>query len=300
MFQDVIAGYTEIAAGQFSDGLKLYQSALTGTPLDHDGRVTLFNLLTSSPDTLNALPKDEAEADLTYIVSLAQKNVANNPADSLNQMQLAEIYDTAARYNYQDLTLFNDYSSQAITAIDRSIEASPGRAPVYLAKAQMQLARGEITDAIATINYAISLNPNYYEGYCRLAQFDFFLKDQATSTKVTTQDINSALDACVDLGGGSSINSNTLLMTAVNYLVANRDYPRALKLAQRLAELNVDNSEIWINLAKLYLIVGDSTNAQAAAQKAISLNSSLSTDWTSFSNTVGNLLAPSATTTPKK
>jgi O-antigen ligase len=301
MLQGTIDGYSAMAAGKFSDGFNLYKSALTGTPLDHDARVTLINLLTASPDILTALPKDEAAADLDYVISLAQTNIANNPLDSLNQMQLAQVYDTAVRYyNNEDLAKSNDYSRLAMQAIDHSIESSPGRVPVYLAKAQMQLVRGENTDAITTVKYAISLNTDYYEGYCRLSQFYLFLKTQPNS-RINNQDITSSLDSCVDLGGANYINSDSLLLDSVNYLVTAQDYPRALKLGRRLADLNGSNAQVWINLAKLYLINGDQPKAQNAAQQAIQLDSTLNATWTAFVKTVDKLTIPvKATTSPAK
>ena len=303
MFQGVIVGYSDIAAGNFQTGVQAYQKALIGTPLDHDGRVTLINLLTSNPNLLENLPADQAAADLTYVIDLAQQNVNNNPLDSLNQLQLAQVYDTAARYYglSNDMTKFNEYSSQGMIAIERSLESSPGRAPVYLIKAQMQLGREETAQALATVKYAISLNTDYYEGYCRLAQFYFFIQNQpknATSTAgimVSNKDISSAIDSCVDLGGSGSINSSNLLISSLNYLVGQKDYVRSLKLAQRLADLNTDNAQIWLNLGKLYMISGDATDAQAAATKAIGLQASLGTDWNNFMTSFAGTATTSGT-----
>lgn len=281
MFKGVITGYSYVAQGHLPEGVAVYRQILTGTPLDRDGRGTLINLVTMNPDALKTLSATEAQDILDYTISLAQKNVAESPLDSLAQMQLAQTLDTAARYNIKDLTKFNYYSGLALEAMDKSIAASPGRAPIYLVKAQMLLARGEQPEAISTVNYAISLNPDYPEGYCRLAQFYLFLKDQPKSG-ITEKDMIEPMTKCVALDGLSEVNSGQLLVQAINIFANKLDYPNAIKAAERLAVLYSTDAQIWFNLAKLYTVSGDSAKAQTAADKAISLDSSLQAGWKAF------------------
>lgn len=286
MFQRVIAGYSDMAMGNYAQGISAYKQALVGTPLDRDGAVTFINTITSNPNLLDSLTADQAQAALDYMISLAQKNVSFNPQDSLMQMQLAQAYDTAARFYYQDLDKFNYYSRQSIEAMDFSIENSPGRAPVYLVKAQMQLFRGESEEAIKTTEYAISLNTNYPEGYCRLAQFYMFIDAKEKKAVKDDKKLGAALTKCVDLGGVSDINSGTLLITSLNYFTSNNDYLRALKLAERLAFLSGDDAKIWLNLGKLYLIAGDITGASTASARAFALDKTLKADWANFVKTL--------------
>ena len=300
MFQGVIAGYSDILDNKFEEGVLAYHQALIGTPLDHDGRVTLINLVVTNPDLLTSLTINKAEAVLDYVISLAETNVAGNPRDSLMQMQLSQVYDTAARFYYQNQNSDQyNYSGRALEAIDRSIESSPGRVPVYLVKAQMQLIRGEQEEAIKTIEYAISLNPAYSEGYCRLAQFYMFID---TQTKIAFKDdkkLSEPLVKCVDLGGADDINSGNLLISALTYFSDNHDYPRALKLAERLAVLDSGNAQVWFGLAKLYLISGDVISAQKAAQEAFTLDSKLKTDWATFLKDLEKLSTTSSSTVKK-
>jgi tetratricopeptide (TPR) repeat protein len=271
MFKGTIVAYNQVLRGDLPGGVALYKEVLSDAALDHDARATLVNFILANPGILNTVPREEANAHLEYTISLAKTNVAMNPQDSLKQMQLAQVLDTAARFNYQDLIKFNYYSRQALEAMDLSIESSPGRAPVYLVKAQMLLARGEKEAAIENVEYAISLNPNYAEGHCRLAQFYLFLEQEA--------EFGASLKRCVDLDGVSYINSGSLLSAAANYFTAAGDYERALKMAERLAFLSPDTAEIWFNLAKLYLITEEQTKADFAAAQAIRLKSELKTEW---------------------
>jgi len=285
MFQGTIAGYSDIISGQLADGVLAYQAALTGTPLDHDARVTLVNLISAHPELLSSVPQAGAEAILEYTIGLAQADVSMNPSDSLMQLQLAQILDTAARFNYQDMSKFNDYSGQALQAMDQSIAASPGRAPLYLIEGQMHMFRGENDEAIKDAQYAISLNPQYEASYCRLAEFYLVLKDNAKMA--------DPLNKCVDLGGAGDLTSSDLVDQFVNYYVGQKDYARIIPLANQLGELNPTDAPIWLNLAKVYWASGDQAKASTTVDRAIGLDPKQAAAWQTFLKGV-----PAATGTP--
>ncbi|MEI6528979.1 MAG: O-antigen ligase family protein [Candidatus Falkowbacteria bacterium] len=282
MFTGSIDGYAQIANGQLISGVEAYKSSLTGRPMERDARVTLINLVISNPSLLSNLDSKKAGEILDYVIGLAEKNVSYNVEDSMQQMQLAQILDAAARYNYRNAEKFNFYSSQAMSAIDASIAASPGRATTYFVKAQMQLMRMENEDAINTMKVGIALNPNYYEGHCRLAQMYFVLKDPKYEA-----DKGLALNNCVDKGGVDQIGSDTLLKLAINYYSDAKDYSRAAILTERLAVVTGADPEVWYNLAKLYAVIGSSTKAEESFQKAYALDSTISVkDWQAFKTTI--------------
>ncbi|MFA5024592.1 MAG: O-antigen ligase family protein [Patescibacteria group bacterium] len=263
-FSKVIDGYTKILSGNVMDGIAVYQQTLTGLPLERDSRVTLINLTINSSDVFTNLKSAEARSLIDYVISLAKKNVSENEYDSLMQMQYAQALDTAARLNINDLRLFNYYSGQALVAIDRSIEASPQRIPIYFTKAQIQLGRGENEAAIDTLKYAVSLNTDYNATYCRLAQFYLFLKEE--------QDLSATLNACLDKGGAEEINSPTVLKNFINFYAGQKDYGRALILTERLANIYNNEPDIWFNLAKLYAATGNKEKALETADKAVALD----------------------------
>ena len=284
MFQGVIKGYTNISVGNFAVGVLDYQQALApGIPLEHDGRVTLINLVISNPSALDKLPKAGAEAVFEYVISLAQDNAQENPQDSLIQLQLAQILDAAARFNYEDLATFTEYSGQALQAMERSIAASPGRAPLYLARAQMLLFRGENDQAIQDVEYAISLNPEYSESHCRLAQFYLLLQDDDKMAE--------PLNKCVDLGGVGDMRSTALVQKFTNYYIDQKDYPRLIKFAERLGQLNPSNAEVWFNLAKIYWLVGEHDKANQTAGTASVLDAKYNAEWQTFLELVKDLPA---------
>jgi len=293
-FQGVIAGYSAIAQSDLPAGVKDYQAALTGSPWDHDGAVTLINLLTSNPGLLATVSAPEAQAALDLALALAQKNLTNNPNDSLMQLQYAQISDTAARYYHdnKDLNKYNAYSAQALQAIDRSIDASPGRIPVYLVKVQMLFVRGETNEALSLAKYAINLNPDYYESYCRLAQLDLILDGQ-------NKNALEPLDKCLALGGVEQINSDSFLKMAISFYASQRKYEQALSLTEHLVGLYGNDAMVWFNLAKIYVALGQPDNANAAAQKAMAIDETYQARWQDFMDSLGRTVTSTATGTKK-
>ena len=277
MFSGTINGYSEIASGNLEAGFDTYKSSLVGRPMERDARVTLINLVISNPSLLSNLNADQVQSIFDYTISLAQKNVSYNPDDSMMQMQLAQLLDTAARFNYRNLEKFNFYSSQAMQAIQASVDASPGRATIYFIKAQMQLVRMENDQAIATMKEGIALNPNYFEGYCRLSQIFFLLKDSKYDS-----DLGSTLNNCVDKGGDQQLSSQTLLKTAINYYSDHKDYNRAAILSERLTSISAADPQAWLNLAELYLVIGNNNKAEESIQKGLLIDPSLNKDWQAF------------------
>jgi len=144
--------------------------------------------------------------------------------------------------------------------------------------------RGQEDLAIQTLEYGISLNPEYSEGYCRLAQFNLFLEKEDL--------VIAPLEKCLDLGGAAEITSEELLSTGLAYYSDKKDYDHSIQLAERLTMIYNYDPNAWINLAKLYLIVGNQEKADLASQYAISLKSDLTKEWAEFLNTMDNAATP--------
>lgn len=278
MFKGTIDAYVEVASGRLVEGVEKYSEVLEGAPMERDARVTLINLVASNPNLLSSINSQAAGEILDYTIDLARRNVAYNPYDSMMQMQLANILDTAARYYYEDLEKFNLYSSEAMQSIDYSIEATPNRATVYFVKSQTQLSRGEIDEAIASLEKGIALNPSYYEGHCRLAQLFFATAKEGVYDKR----LDNSLQSCLANGRASGGISETLLKLAVNYYSENKDYLKAAEFSEHLAEISEPNPEIWNNVARLYFVIGSEDKAEEAFNKALDLDPKLLEPWLEF------------------
>ncbi len=281
MFVATIDGYSAISSGNLITGYGYYKDAFNGSPMERDARTTFINLVMANPTLFSNINADKTQEIFDYVISLAKSNVAYNPDDSMMQLQLAQLLDMVSRFNYKNLEKFNFYSGQAMQAIDASVEATPGRATIYFQKAQIQFMRAETDEAVATMKQGISLNPAYYEGYCRLTQMYLLIKD-----KKYDSDLDATINNCFDKGGLNSVTSENLLKSAVNYYSDVKDFNRAASVSERLASISQADPEAWYNLAQLYLVIGNDAKSEEAFQKALKLDPTLIKGWDEFKKTI--------------
>jgi putative inorganic carbon (HCO3(-)) transporter len=281
MLKGTIDGQYAIAAGEgLEAAAEKYKKALSyNTPLDRDSRNTFVRSIMQNYSQLEALGEEESEELLKFAISQAEKNVGHNPGDSMNQMTLGQILNLASGI-VKDKSIAGGYSLRAEEAINKSIEASPGRAPIYFEKAQIYLTRGNIDEAIKILDYAVSLNENYPDGYCHLSRIYLFKKDEAKAF--------SSLDKCLDLGGAGTISSLQFVLGAVGHYQQAGDTGKVIALLSRAGELDPKNSAYPIELAKIYAQAGDRENAKAAAKKAGEIDPGVKDAADAFIRELGN------------
>ncbi|MFA6171920.1 MAG: O-antigen ligase family protein [Patescibacteria group bacterium] len=244
-----------------------YKKALSyNTPLDRDSRNTFVVSLTKNSPLLFSLAPDKGEEIIKYGVELAEKNAKLNPADSMYELVLGQMYYLASAY-FSNSDKFYYYSKLAEEAIDKAIASSPGRVPVYFERAQVFLSRGEIDKAIEVLQYAQKLNPKYAETYCHLSRIYYFKKDEAKAYELSGQ--------CLDLGGVSSITSADYVKVLFAYYQPKNEWERMKNLMGRLAEMEPNNPQHWVDLAKIQLQLGDKESAKASAAKVGEIDPSL-------------------------
>ncbi len=264
MLNGVIMGYSQIVVGRTVDGLESFKTSLTGTPLDRDGRATLINLAAANPILFTSLPAESMLETYEYVLDLAHQNLLYNPKDNLFQLQLSQMYDLGARLFYEDEARRAEYSAKSLEFAEQAIESSPGRIPVYFSKAQSLLVQEKLDEAIATLEYAASLNPDYPNTYCRLGQMYGLAEDTDKSIE--------ALSKCIDGGAVNQLGSANSLMVTASFLVEQEAYAQAIVVVEKLVESYDKDPEIWFNLAKLYLMVDEEVKAKIAANRAIALD----------------------------
>jgi len=268
MLKGTIDGQIAFAKGDVIGGVEKYKKALSyNTVLDRDSRDSLVRVITSRSSLLNNIDKQKAQEILDWTIELVEKNVKYNPQDSLMQMELAQALNAAARFNQDDQEKFYFYSDRALEAINKSIDASPGRIPIYFQKAQIYATRGEQDKAIEILQYAIELNKDYYDSYCYLARYHFAFQQEEQGLK--------AMDQCLDLGGASLLSSADFIKNLINHYTNQQDWQKVIKLYQRLSQLEPNNPKVWVNLATIYSQLGDNDKAIEAAQKSAEIDPSM-------------------------
>ncbi|MDD5290725.1 MAG: O-antigen ligase family protein [Patescibacteria group bacterium] len=266
MLIGTINGQMALAKGDVIGAVEEYKNALSyNTVLDRDSRASLVKALGSM--TVSEGGQEKAKEILDYGVELAKANVKYNPKDNLMQVELAQVLDNASRVNTDNSDKFYYYSDQALEAIDLAVASSPGRIPVYFTKAQIYLTRGETEKAIETLEYAVSLNEDYYESTCQLAKVYMALERE--------EEGYAEMDKCLDKGGAQMFSSSVFVKTVINHYIDKGDAERMLTLYAQLTRLEPKNVEIWVNLSKLYAQLGRKEEAVEAARKAALLDPGL-------------------------
>lgn len=268
MLDKTISGQIAYYQGNVIKSYEEYQKALSyNTVLDRDSRTSFIRLILSNPGALHKIDHSKAEEILNYAITLAEKNVDYNPRDSLNQMLLAQVLNEASMFYPKNSEKFSYYSNRALEAIDKSIEASPKRIPIYFQKAQIYITRGEKEKALETLQYAYNLNPDYFDSACQLSKVYFYYNDRENGLKWA--------DECIDKGGARILGPKSFIKGLLKHYIEKKDWKRVVALYNRLTKLEPKNEENWINLAKLYKQLGESKKSIKAAKKAAELKPSL-------------------------
>lgn len=287
MLSRVIKGYSYIAQDQVGSGFLAYHQAFDlGTPLDRDGRTTLINIVVNNPTIFTKLPDQDVQTELDFVASLAEKNLAYNPDDSLAEMQAAQIYDIISRYYSNQPATFKEYSDKALEAINHSLASSPRRIPVYFVQAQIQANRGDLPAVEKSLQQAEALNPNYPETTCQLSNYYFLVENSV---------YQDYAKRCLD-SSGKSLSADVLQAVSEDY-IKNGDNAHLLAVYRLLAQKGSKDAILYVNLAKAELAAGNVQAALQAAVYAADIDSSLRPAVQAFLKEVQSNSSSTATST---
>lgn len=279
MLQKTIDGQRAFGARNFALAIDEYREALKyDTPLDRDSRFTLVRSAIQNYYMMQSMSQEERNEDIEYVIEQAEINVELSPFDTLLQMQLARSTDMAARY-HSDPVKRQEYSQLALEAINKSIEASPGRIPVYFIKSQILLNTGQRDEAIEVLKYAASLNDNYFESQCQLSQTYLMPKEVSEEEEALGME---ALKICLDNKGHGFLVAPNAIKRGINHYAGLSELNIVIKLYEQLVRYEPKVSQNWINLVKLYNTVGKYDKAISSAKKAAEADPSLKSDVDEF------------------
>jgi tetratricopeptide (TPR) repeat protein len=260
MLVQTIAGQKAWAAGNPVETIEVYKKALSqDTILDRDSRTSLIRLFASGPEAFSAFPEAERLSVADYLIELAERNVAYNKEDSLNQLTLAQMLDTASKLAMNDPSRFVFYNDRALEAVNAAIAASPGRPPVYYQKAQILLTRGDKEQALETIRQAYALNEIYQDSACHLGKTLLFMEKEEEGL--------GYIDKCIDLGGARLLGSTAQMKSYIPRYQKNGQSDRIIKIYETVVNLDPSDTKAMIELAKLYAKAGQTDKAINMAAK---------------------------------
>lgn len=267
MLQKTIEAYTSSFKNGISIGADNYRKIFEkyNTGLERDARESLINLVLDNSSKFPSLSPAEAEKAITLAVEVAERNEKYNQNDSLALFRLSKLYDLAGKFYFnqgnQDKGSY--YANLAFSTLDRSIENSPNRVPLYLNRANMSLNFNKKEDAIKDIEYAKSLNSTMPESYCQASHF-YFIED----------DFSKFIDnfsTCSKLGGLTLMNWNDFITSVEGYYYNQELFDNLIKFYEVLVESQPENAETISKLALLHFQLGDFDSAQAVALKLLDI-----------------------------
>jgi O-antigen ligase/tetratricopeptide (TPR) repeat protein len=273
-FAGVIQGQMAFSSGSLLTGEQLYKEALANNnPISRDSRSMYERAVADYAWNISKLPQSQAADIIAFGIELGKKNLANNPKDSLMNMELARIYDTGFKI-VTDNTLRSEYAQGALEYINNSIAASPQRIPVYFIKAQIQIGQGDIDGSVATLEYAKSIKPDFYDTDCQLAQIYLIKQNEDKQNGTATSTLNavgnkawSAMDNCLVNNGAGNLAVTDVIKEAIDHYSEKKDAPKITELYEQLVQYE-NNADYYVQLAKLYQQQGETDKAIAALQQA--------------------------------
>ncbi|MDD3711337.1 MAG: O-antigen ligase family protein [Patescibacteria group bacterium] len=278
MLQKTISAYKEVNSLGIVKASDSYRQAFTyRTGLERDSRESFINLFLSSTDkVLQETDKKKAEEAVLLAVEVAEKNQSYNIYDSLSLFRLARIYDFAGRFylSLGDQDKSSKFGSLALDTLERSIENSPGRVPLYLTKANLLLNFDRKDEAISAIEYAKSLNANMPEAYCQLAHFYFLTED--------TDKFIENFKICAERGGFSLINWNDFLESVESRYYQKDSLDLLIKFYEIILSAEKDDIDTLSKLSLVYYEAGNFTKARETALRISEIDSAYTSDVNAF------------------
>lgn len=274
MLTDTIESQQYISRGDLVSAYEAFKRSQSyNTIMEEDSRSTFISAVTSNISALNNIDRKKATDIIDYAVSLSEKNIKNNPQDSLNQMKMALLLDTISKFYFNDAEKFNFYSKWAEDSVNKSIDASPGRVPIYFNKAQIFLSRGQKDKALETLKYAINLNPDFSQSYCYLGRVQLFYKNEKEGY--------ATMDKCISLGGESLQDAQTI-KSLLDHYIKNKDWEKVAILLGKLTAADPSDTRAWTDYARVLKQLGRMDEAISAAKKAAELDPALKTSAQKF------------------
>jgi tetratricopeptide (TPR) repeat protein len=248
------------------------------TGLERDARESFLNLaLDSSNKILQASDKKKAGRTIEMMIEASERNVLYNQYDSLMLMRLSKVYDLAARFYYSvegDSEKGSEYGNLALNALDRAIESSPERIPLYLTRSNMYLNFNEIDKALADMKKAQELNPRMPDSYCQMAHLYFIEKDHSKFIE--------NFSACGERKGFSLLNWSDFLNGIESKYYQNKEYDKLIETYNTILKYQVDDINILSKMALIYYESGNNDMAEKTAKRLVEIDPSYQSEVDAF------------------
>jgi len=240
------------------------------TGLERDARDSFVNLaLEKSSQILKHKDKESAKKTVEMLLESGEKNLAYNQYDSLTLMRLSKIYDFSARFAIQvenDSQKGSEYANLAVLLLDRAIESSPGRVPLYLSRSNMLLNFAENDRALDDMKKALELNPKMPDAYCQMSHY-YFLQEEHN---IFIENLKS----CAEKNGLTLLNWADFLAGIESRYYQDKEFAKLISVYEVLLPYQPNDASLVSKMALIYYESGNLEMAEKTAKKLAEIDSS--------------------------
>lgn len=240
------------------------------TGLERDARDSFINLaLDKSSQILKHKDKEAAKKTVEMLIECGEKNLSYNQYDSLTLMRLSKVYDFASRFAMQvenDSKKASDYGNLAVLFLDRSIESSPERIPLYLSRSNLLLNFAENDRALDDMKKALELNPKMPDAYCQMAHYYFLQKNHDIFL--------DNLKTCAEKNGLTLLNWTDFLAGIESRYYQDKEFAKLISVYEVLLPYQSEDASLISKMALIYYESGNLDMAEKTAKKLAEIDSS--------------------------
>lgn len=250
-FKEGIDSYKKILSGNIVEGVDDFSKSLeVEHPFKRDEIKIINNYFINNSSKLANLSIDEKRYIFEKNIEFNDYLINLSPERNVYLMQRAQLYyNLAATYEENDKEEFNKLLKIALEAIDKAILSSPERIESYWLKGQLNISLGEVEKGKADFEKAITLNPNFNRSYCKGSHAYMVIKEDDRAWEL--------MDKCIDLNGIKEITISPVLIKSINHYIEDGDADRLALSYEQYCNISEDGGECWMNLAKMYVDLGD-------------------------------------------
>ena len=286
---------TLVESGEYTYGIAACQAALDGdgnwlgeTPAlawSYQGQAHTqlgdYTAAIATYDRAVALEPENSEHWLQQGWLLAQTE--DFAAASLSYARALELTPDSSRGLVGQCSTLNQQAQfeAAQTACEQALAGnghwwSLGSAQAWRELAHAQAGLGEYESALAAINRAVGIQPDYLQAYSDRSVILWYLEDYHSAVEVANRIINPEITLPTE--ENRAIIANT--WTNLGRIYSSQDQPQqAINAYEQAIALSTPHSHTWANLSAAYWVVEQYTEALNAAQQAIHLNAQTEHGW---------------------
>lgn len=263
-----LAGQVFLANGDFERSEEYFERAARAQPEDAQARIRLGIARMAGGDASTALLDLEAassmdesgiQADLALVMAHLRRGEFDKALRA--QEQLESKGENALVSNLRGgLMLARRDVPAARAAFEKALSLQPDYLAAAVNLARLDLAERRMDDALGRIRAVIDRNPKSLEAHLTLAQLQ-------RGTGAPPAEVLATLERAEAISPGAVAPNQAI----VQHLLAQREYPRALQVAQRTAAAHPDDPRAVDMLARAQVASGSSQQAISSLNRLATL-----------------------------